>query len=144
MAKVSRNLRNSMSARFEKIKVLVIDDHPEVRALVRDVLAESGCTRIYEACDGKEAMQFLDADFEMVDLIICDWNMPGMNGIDFLRQIRTVFPDLPFLMITGRADKNSVVDAKIAGVSAFIKKPFSPEQLEEKISILTALHDQKS
>ena len=83
------------------------------------------------------ADDYIDADFDMVNLVICDWNMPRMNGVDFLRQIRTIFPDLPFLMVTGRCDKDSVVQAKMAGVTAFIKKPFSPDQLETKLRVLS-------
>lgn len=115
------------------LKVLVVDDQPEIRSLVREVLADAGITQVFEAADGKAALQFVDADFDMVNLIVCDWNMPGMTGIDFLRQIRSVFPELPFLMVTGRCDKKSVVEAKSAGVTAYIRKPFSPGQLETKL-----------
>lgn len=122
--------------KFAELKVLIVDDQAEIRLLVREVLADAGVAQIFEASNGREALQFIDADFDIVNFIICDWNMPGMNGIDFLRQIRTVYPSLPFLMVTGRADKNSVVEAKIAGVTAFIRKPFSPDQLEEKLRVL--------
>jgi CheY-like chemotaxis protein len=120
----------------DNLKVLVVDDQAEIRSLIREVLVDSGVTQIFEAPDGKAALQFVDTDFDMVNLIICDWNMPGLNGIDFLRQIRTVFPDLPFLLVTGRCDKKSVLEAKMAGVSAYIRKPFSPGQLEEKLRIM--------
>lgn len=122
--------------KIEGLKVLIVDDQPEVRIMVRDMLADCGIARTFEASNGHEAMQFMDTDFETVSMVICDWNMPKMSGIDFLRQIRTVYPDLPFLMVTGQADKNSVLEAKLAGVSAFIRKPFSPEQLENKIKTL--------
>ncbi len=74
----------------------------------------------------------------MVDLVLCDWNMPGMSGLDFLRQVRSVGLEIPFLMVTGRADKESVIEAKDAGVSAYIAKPFSQTQLEAKLRILVA------
>ncbi len=123
--------------RMEQLKVLIVDDQPEVRSLIRDVLAETGVHQVFEAANGKEAMQFVDADFDIVNMIICDWNMPGMSGVEFLQQIRTVFPEMPFLMITGRCDKNSVMHAKMAGVTAFIKKPFSPDELECKLKVLS-------
>lgn len=135
-----RNVNREIQKKIEDLKVLIIDDQPEVRTLVRDILTESGVTRTFEATNGKEAMLFLDADFESVNLIICDWNMPAMSGIDFLKQIRTVYPDMPFLMITGKSDKNSVLEAKVAGVSAFIRKPFSPEQLETKLKHLVSAY----
>ncbi len=128
----SRNLEKKMQA----LKVLIVDDQPEVRVIVREILSDLGITRTFEASNGREAMQFIDADFESVNLIICDWNMPSVNGIDFLKQIRSVFPDMPFLMITGQSNKNVVLEAKTAGVSAFIRKPFSPEQVESKIRFL--------
>jgi CheY-like chemotaxis protein len=128
-----RGVTREVQKKIDDLKVLIIDDQPEVRALIRDVLAEAGASRTFEATNGKEALQFIDADFESINLIICDWNMPSMNGLDFLKQIRSVFPDIPFIMVTGKSDKNSVIEAKVAGVSAFIRKPFSPEQLESKL-----------
>jgi two-component system chemotaxis response regulator CheY len=131
-----RGVTKEIQKKIDDLKVLIIDDQPEVRSLIRDVLAEAGASRTFEATNGKEAMQFIDADFEIINFIICDWNMPSMNGLDFLRQIRSVFPNIPFIMVTGKSDKNSVIEAKVAGVSAFIRKPFSPEQLETKLKML--------
>lgn len=139
-----RGLNNDQKKKLEGLRVLIVDDQPEVRTLIRDILADVGVSRTFDASNGKEAMQFIDADFESVNLIICDWNMPAMNGMDFLRQIRSVFPDMPFLMITGKSDKNSVVEAKIGGVNAYIRKPFSPEQLENKLKFLVCSNDDKN
>jgi two-component system chemotaxis response regulator CheY len=122
--------------KLEDLKVLVIDDQPEVRALVRDVLADAGIARVFEASNAKDALDLMSVDDDMVNFIISDWNMPGITGISFLRQVRTTHPDIPFLMVTGRADMNSVVEARNVGVSAYIRKPFSPRQLEEKIRAL--------
>ncbi len=137
MVKNIHNKNKDLQRKMAGLKILVVDDQPDVRSLIRDILADAGIHQIFEASDGKDAMQFLDADFDIVDMIICDWNMPGMSGVDFLRQIRTVFPDMPFLMVTGRCDKDSVIKAKVAGVTAFIKKPFSPDELESKLRVLT-------
>ena len=62
--------------------------------------------------------------------------MPAMTGVEFLRQLRTVDPDVPFLMITGRSDMESVVEAKASGVTGYIRKPFSALQLETKLRII--------
>ena len=62
--------------------------------------------------------------------------MPKMNGVELLRQLRTVDPDVPFLMVTGRSDMESVVEAKSSGVTGYIRKPFSPAELEAKLRIL--------
>lgn len=133
-----RGIDRKVQKKIEDLKVLIVDDQPEMRALIRDILNEVGVSCTFEATNGKEAMQFIDADFEIINLIVCDWAMPSMTGIDFLRQIRSVFPEMPFLMVTGKSDKNSVLEAKIAGVNAFIRKPFSPEQLESKLKFLVS------
>ncbi len=124
-----------MSDLFQ-LKVLLVEDQCDARSLMRGMLGEMGVTQIFESKDGREALQFLDAAFDFIDMIICDWNMPGMTGLELLRQLRTVDPDLPFLMITSRSDMESVVAAKSANVTGYIRKPFSPAQLEAKIRVI--------
>lgn len=118
-----------------KIRILLVEDQNDARAMMRTMLGELGITQIFEATDGREALRFMDSAFDFVDLVICDWNMPAMSGMDFLKQLRTVDPALPFLMVTGRSDMDSVVEAKSAGVNGYIKKPFSPAQLEVKLRV---------
>lgn len=125
----------SFSKSFSDLKVLIVDDQPETRHMLREMLNEMGVTQMFEAKDGRQAFEFVDAAFDFVDIIICDWNMPGMTGVELLRQIRTVDQRVPFLMVTGRLDMHSVVEAKSSGVTAYIAKPFSPVQLEAKIRI---------
>jgi two-component system, chemotaxis family, chemotaxis protein CheY len=100
------------------------------------MLSEMGVTQVFEAKDGREALSLIDEAPDMVDMVICDWNMPRITGIDLLRQVRSVNPDLPFLMLTGRKDMESIVEAKTSGVSAYIAKPFSQAQLEVKMRVL--------
>lgn len=126
---------------FDDMKVLVVDDHNDMRALVRGMLGELGITQVFEAADGKEAMAFSDAAMDLIDVVICDWNMPKLTGIDLLRQMRSVAPDLPFLMLTGRSDIDSVAIAKSCGVTAYIRKPFSPAHLEVKLRVIKAKMD---
>ncbi len=118
------------------LKVLVVDDQPDARAMIRNMMAEIGITQIFEASDGRQALAFIDAAFDFTDMIVCDWNMPNMTGVELLRQIRSVDPSIPFLMVTGRGDMDSVVEAKGSGVTAYIVKPFSPKQLEAKLRIV--------
>ncbi len=118
------------------LKVLVVDDQIEVRSMMRNMLMEMGVTQIFDAPDGREALNFIDSAFDFVDLIVCDWNMPKMSGVELLRQLRTVDPDMPFLMVTGRGDIESVVEAKSSGVTGYIRKPFSSVQLEAKLRIV--------
>jgi len=121
---------------LEDLKILLVEDQHEARCMMRQMLAERGITQVFEAPDGRDAMTFLDSAYDYINLVICDWNMPKMSGVEFLRQIRTVDPNLPFLMITGRTDIESVVEAKSSGVTGYIRKPFSPVQLEEKLKVI--------
>ncbi len=123
-------------AELKDLKVLLVEDQSEARAMMRNMLAELGITQIFEAPDGKEALQFIDSAYEFINIIMCDWNMPSMNGVELLRQLRTVDPDMPFLMVTGRGDLESIVEAKTSGVTGYIKKPFSAAQLEAKLRII--------
>lgn len=121
---------------FNGLKVLIVEDQAEARAMLRNMLSELGVNQVFEAPDGSDAINFMEAAFDYVDVILCDWNMPELSGIDFLKKLRESDPDVPFLMITGRGDMASVVDAKNTGVSGYIRKPFSPAQLEAKLRIL--------
>ncbi len=127
--------------KFQDLKVLIVEDQADMRAMLRNMMTELGITQIFEAPDGRQGLSFVDAAFDFVDIIVCDWNMPGMTGVEFLRQIRTVDPGFPFLMVTGRGDMDSVVEAKSSGVTAYIIKPFSPKQLEAKLRIVAKKSD---
>jgi two-component system chemotaxis response regulator CheY len=129
---------------LEKLKVLIVDDQSDARSMVRGMLSDLGITQIFEASDGKEAMTFTDAAIDMIDVVICDWNMPRMTGIDLLRQMRSVMPDMPFLMLTGRGDMDSVTEAKSSGVTAYIRKPFSPANLEIKLRVIKSQMENKA
>ncbi len=126
---------------IKSLKILVVDDQLEVRSMLRGMLTELGITQIFEAPDGKEAMAFTDNAMDMIDVVICDWNMPKITGIELLRQMRSVYPDVPFLMITGRSDIDSVSQAKASGVTAYIRKPFSPAHLEIKLRVIKSKID---
>jgi two-component system chemotaxis response regulator CheY len=125
-----------MKSGLGSMKILLVEDQTEARAMMRNMLMEFGVNQIFEAPDGREAFKFIDNAFDFIDLIICDWNMPSMTGVELLRQLRTVDPNIPFLMVTGRSDLESVVEAKSSGVTAYIRKPFSSKQLEAKLKII--------
>ena len=121
---------------MSEIKILIVEDESEVRFMIKDMLKDIGLYQVYEASSGEDALSFINTAPDMVDMIICDWNMPSMSGLELLKRVRAVDEGFPFLMVTGRMDKTSVVDAKESGVSAYIAKPFTPEQLEAKIRIV--------
>lgn len=121
---------------LSQLRILLVEDQAESRTLLKGMLGELGITQIYEAGDGKKGLQFLDSAFDFIDIILCDWNMPSMSGIEFLRQVRSTGAEIPFMMITGRSDHNSVIEAKNFGVDGFIRKPYSPTQIEAKLRVL--------
>lgn len=121
---------------LDKLKILIVEDQADARAMLKNMLSELGINQVFEASDGSEALSFVDAAPDFINLVICDWNMPKMSGVELLRQLRTVDQDIPFLMVTGRSDMDSVVEAKSSGVSGYIRKPFSHKELEAKLRVL--------
>ncbi len=115
------------------IRILVVDDFPAMRRIIKNVLKQLELKNIAEADDGKSAMVQIEKD--KFDLIISDWNMPGMTGIDLLRKVRELddHGNTPFLMVTAEGQKEKVIEAIQSGVSNYIVKPFTPEQMKEKI-----------
>lgn len=125
-----------MSETIADLRVLVVEDQADARALLRGMMNDMGITQVFEANNGRDALSFMDSAFDFVDIVVCDWNMPHMSGLELLRQLRSVYPELPFLMITGRGDMSSVIEAKSVGVTGYIRKPFSPAQLEVKLRVI--------
>jgi len=116
-----------------KIKVLVVDDFPTMRRIVKNLLKQLGFENIDEADDGVNALAKLkNGGF---GLVVSDWNMPNMEGIDLLRAVRQEpsVKDIPFLMVTAEAEKEKVIEAIKAGVDNYIVKPFTAEVLKEKL-----------
>jgi two-component system chemotaxis response regulator CheY len=127
---------NKTPGGFEALRVLVVDDERSVVKILRMMLANIGVTQIFTAKDGMEALEFLGACDEMVNTIICDWNMPRMSGIKLLEQVRTTSPDMAFVMVTGRATLDAVYDAKSLNVTAFVAKPFSQDEIKKKLELV--------
>ncbi|MCL0067237.1 response regulator [Thermodesulfovibrionales bacterium] len=115
------------------IKVLVVDDFPTMRRIIKNLLKQIGFEHIEEAENGTQALNKLKND--SFGLVVSDWNMPEMNGITFLRNTRQSedFKGIPFLMVTAEAEKEKVIEAVKAGVDSYIVKPFTSEILKEKI-----------
>ncbi len=126
-----------MAIPLEHLKVLMVEDNAQAAKLLQKVLAGIGVHQVYRATDGREAQKFLDAADDLVDLIICDWAMPHMTGLELLQQVRTVYADMPFIMLTGNAEVDSVKAAIKFGVNAYVTKPYSPQQLAEHIFTLS-------
>lgn len=116
------------------IKVLVVDDFPTMRRIVKNLLKQIGFENIDEAEDGVQALNKLKSG--SYGLVVSDWNMPNMEGIDLLRNIRQEaepLKNIPFLMVTAEAEKEKVIEAIKSGVDNYIVKPFTAEVLKEKL-----------
>jgi CheY-like chemotaxis protein len=118
------------------VRALVVDDEEGPRLFVTSVLKDLGITEIATACDGQEALDRIAGREDLFDLIVCDWMMPRVSGLDLLKSVRDARPDLPFLMVTGLATRKAVEKALSHRVSGYIAKPFTPEQLEEKVLLM--------
>ena len=114
-------------------KVLVVDDQLTMREVARLALQEMGVRQIIDAENGDDA--FKKATTQPLDMIISDFNMPGMDGLGLLRAVRghPAVRKLPFILVTGRGDNALVVSAAQAGVNNYIVKPFTAEMLREKV-----------
>ena len=121
-------------AALEGKRILIVDDDAAMRLLIRRMLARLGIANIVEAESGAEALQRLAA--APVDLVMCDWNMPAMSGMELFQRARVLRPDLLFLMLTGRADADSHAAARKAGVAAFMVKPISAPELKIQLTHL--------
>ncbi|SEE24379.1 chemotaxis response regulator CheY [Pseudomonas migulae] len=117
----------------EDMTILVVDDFSTMRRIIKNLLRELGYKNVFEADDGVSALRILQKT--PVNLVITDWNMPQMSGLELLRAIRATknLKHLPVLMATAEAKREQIIQAVEAGVNAYIVKPFNGSTLEEKI-----------
>ncbi len=120
------------------LRVLVAENEEMASKLVRGALRIIGITDIVHMRDGAEAVKVLDREQDGFQLIISDWNMPSVSGLDLLRYVRMHYSHVKFVMLTGRNETDSVLQAKALGVDAYIAKPFSPDAVKKKIEALFA------
>ncbi len=116
------------------MQVLTIDDSATMRKIIKDFLGKMGDFTITEAENCDDALKKLAAT--KMDLILVDWNMPGMTGIDFVKTVRGIssLANTPIVMITSNAEKEQVLSAVMAGVNAYIVKPFTADIFTQKLS----------
>jgi two-component system, chemotaxis family, chemotaxis protein CheY len=122
----------------ETIKILVVDDMPAIRDLVKSQLRVLNYRNVIEASEGEAAFNIVSKAMESgapVDLIISDWNMPKMTGLEFLKQVRASaqLAKTPFLLLTSESEREQVTEAILAGVSQYIVKPFAAKSFEDKL-----------
>ena len=120
------------------IRILVVDDFSTMRRIIKNFLTDLGYTNVAEADDGKTALPILKTG--NVDFLITDWNMPGMPGLELLKEVRNdpATKKLPVLMVTAEAKREQIVEAAQAGVNGYVVKPFTAQTLKEKIEKILA------
>jgi two-component system chemotaxis response regulator CheY len=127
-------------------RILVIDDMPSIRDLVKNTLRSMGYKNFQEAADGEEGLQILEklnSGDQSIQLVISDWNMPKLKGLDLLKQVRATpkWVNLPFVLLTSESERDQVTEAVLAGVSQYIVKPFSAKIFEDKLKAAYTKHN---
>jgi CheY-like chemotaxis protein len=133
--------KSSMSnTKLAGLSILIVDDIKAMRAIIRATLRNFGIEQIFEAADGKAALEMLSE--RQVDVVISDICMAPMDGIEFTRRLRQpnngLNPFVPVLMVSGHTEVSFVKDAQAAGVTAFLAKPVTPANLRKKLIALIA------
>lgn len=116
------------------LKFLIVDDSPTMRRIVNNTLKRLGYRDIEEADHGAAALEKLKTE-EGINFIVTDWNMPIMDGLQLVTEIRSKdeYKNIPILMVTTRSVKEDIIEAMKAGVNNYIVKPFTPETMKAKI-----------
>lgn len=118
----------------KNMRILIVDDYSTMRRIIKNLMRELGFANCDEADDGTTALPMLKSG--KFDFLITDWNMPGMTGIDLLKEVRNdpALAEMPVLMVTAQAKKQEIVRAAEAGVNGYVVKPFTAETMKEKIN----------
>ncbi len=124
-----------------KTRFLVVDDFSTMRSIVRNLLRDLGYEHVQEADDGRTALPILQGG--NIDFLITDWNMPGMPGLQLLKEVRAdpKLTDMPVLLLTAEAKRDQIVEAAQAGVNGYVIKPFTAQVLKEKLDKIMAARD---
>jgi two-component system chemotaxis response regulator CheY len=118
----------------KSIKILVVDDFPTMRRIIKNLLKDLGFENVDEAEDGAQGLEKLRGG--SFDFVVSDWNMPNMDGLTMLQNIRADanLSKLPVLMVTAEAKKENIIAAAQAGANGYVVKPFTAATLEEKLN----------
>ncbi|XGC82354.1 response regulator [Bdellovibrio bacteriovorus] len=127
-------------------RFLVVDDFSTMRKIIKKVLLELGYTNVQEADDGKTALPMIQAAHDAgqpFEFIISDWNMPGMQGIDLLKNCKMDprFKSVPFMLVTAESEQKHILEAAKAGVSDYVVKPFNSATLKGKLERCWSKHN---
>jgi two-component system chemotaxis response regulator CheY len=123
------------------MKAMVVDDSKAMRAVLGRMLRSCGYDDVVEATNGVEAFRFI-RDHGSPEVVLVDWNMPQMSGIEFVRRVRGsgLVDDVPMVMVTSESSPDKVVEALESGADEYLMKPFTQDALLEKIELARARH----
>lgn len=124
------------------MKLLVVDDSSTMRRIIKNTLARLGYNDVLEGENGVEGWEKMDGNLD-IQVLITDWNMPEMNGLDLVKKVRadSRFTDIPIIMVTTEGGKAEVITALKAGVNNYIVKPFTPQVLKEKLEAVLGVNE---
>lgn len=124
------------------MKLLVVDDSSTMRRIIKNTLQRLGYEDILEAEHGVEAWELMDKT-PGIEILITDWNMPEMNGLDLVKKVRADarYTSIPIIMVTTEGGKAEVITALKAGVNNYIVKPFTPQVLKEKLEVVLGVNE---
>ncbi|WP_428738878.1 chemotaxis response regulator CheY [Sulfurimonas sp.] len=124
------------------MKLLVVDDSSTMRRIIKNTLARLGYKDVLEGADGVEGWEQMNTHPD-IEMLITDWNMPEMNGLELVKKVRADdrFTDLPIIMVTTEGGKAEVITALKAGVNNYIVKPFTPQVLKEKLGAVMGVSE---
>lgn len=125
----------------KEMEILIVDDYATMRRIMKNLLIQLGFKNVSEAADGGDALGKLRV--KAAGLVISDWNMEPMTGLQLLKEVRSdaKLKDLPFIMVTAESKTDNVIAAKQAGVSNYIVKPFNAETLKAKMQSVIGTFD---
>ena len=114
-------------------KILIVDDAASMRTLTKAIMREAGFTHVFDAPGGEEAILMMRK--VKINLVVCDWNMPGMSGLDLYRAVKAdaKLETPPWIMLTSSSEGDKVKEAIMAGITSYIVKPFKPDNLIKQV-----------
>lgn len=124
------------------MKLLVVDDSSTMRRIIKNTLSRLGYNDVLEGENGVEGWEKMDGNSD-IKVLITDWNMPEMNGLELVKKVRADkrFVDIPIIMVTTEGGKAEVITALKAGVNNYIVKPFTPQVLKDKLEAVLGINE---
>ncbi|MBL4883241.1 MAG: response regulator [Planctomycetaceae bacterium] len=114
------------------MNILVVDDSAMTRMVAKKTLNSLGFDNVQEGEDGVQALEIFKE--QSIDVVFTDWNMPNMNGLELLIEIRKINKDVPIIMVTTEGSRSKIVEAVQNGINDYLVKPFTPDSLKEKLT----------